>query len=94
MSPDSLGKVVRQLVAHSAGLARLQRLARLPQRFVLVAAAANGADDAAVGVDEHLGADALRRRAVGGDDGDQRDLFAALQRLAERGEDFVVHARL
>ena len=69
-------------------------LARLPERVVLVAAAADGADDAAVGEDEHLGADALRRRAVGRHDGHERHFLAAGERLAEGGEDFVVHCEL
>ena len=92
--PRLCREVVGQLVAHGARLARLQRLARLPQRLVLVAAAADGADDAAVGVDEHLGADALGRGAVGRHDGDERHFLAVLERLAERREDFVVHGEL
>ena len=58
---------------------------------MLVAAAADGADDAAVAEDEHLRADALRRRAVRRHDRHQRRLFAARERLSQRGEDFVVH---
>ena len=54
-----------------------QRLPGLPEGVVLVAAAADGADGAAVGVDQHLGADALRRGAVGDDDGDQRHVLGA-----------------
>ena len=85
------GEVVGELVAHRARLARLQCFARLPQRFVLVAAAADGADDAAIGVDEHLGADALRRRAVGRHDRHERDLFAGFEGLAQRREHLVIH---
>ena len=60
-------------------------------RVVLVASAADGADGAAVGVHQHPGADALRRRPLGGDDGDQRRLFAPLEGLEHSGEDGFVH---
>ncbi len=70
--PGLLGEVVVELVLHGERAALLDGLARLPERLVLVAAAADRADRAPVGVDEHLGADALRRRAGGRHDGDER----------------------
>ena len=69
-------------------------LARLPERVVLVAAAADGADDAAVGVDEHLRADPLRRRAVRRDDRHERRGFAAFERVGDGGKDFRFTMRL
>ena len=92
--PGLFREVVVEIVLDGRRLARLQHLPRLADRVVLVAAAADGADDAAVAEDEHLRADALRRRAVRRHDGHQRGFFAARQRLSERGEDFVVHRRL
>ena len=59
---------------------------------MLVAAAADGADNAAVGEDQHLRADALRRGAVRRHDRHERRFFAAREGLPQRGEDFVVHA--
>ena len=59
-----LREVVVQLVVEQRAAAGGDRLARLPERVVLVAAAADRADRAAVGEDQHLGAGALRRRAV------------------------------
>ena len=61
--PRLLREVVRQLVVQHAWHAGVDRLARFPECVVLVAAAADGADDAPVGEYEHLGADALRRRS-------------------------------
>jgi hypothetical protein len=58
---------------------------------VLVAAAADGADDAAVAEDEHLRADALRRGAVRRHDRHERGFFAAREGFSQRGKDFVVH---
>ena len=69
------------------------RLARLPERVVLVAAAADRADRAAVGEDQHLGAGALRRGAVGADDGDERGRLAARERVGGRGQDLFVQIR-
>ena len=54
-----LGKIVREVVLHQLRLPRLDRFLRLPERVVLVAAAADGAHGAAIGEHEHLGADAL-----------------------------------
>src|SRR4029079_18125502 len=51
-----------------------------------------GADGAAVAEHQHLGADALRRRAGGRDDGDQRRRLPALERVGDGGKDFAVHA--
>ena len=61
--PGLLREVVVELVVHELRLARGDRLARLPERVVLVAPAADRADHAAVAEHEHLCADALRRRA-------------------------------
>ena len=81
----------RQLVVHDLGPAARNRLTRLPERVVFVAAAADGAHGAAVGEDHHFGADALRRRPGGGHDRHQRRRLAALQRVDDRGEDFAIH---
>ena len=62
----------------------------LPERVVLVAAAADGADDPAVGEDEHLGAGPLRRRAVRADDGHKRGRLAARERISGGGQDLFV----
>ena len=62
--PGLLGEVIVELVVHELGTPAGDGLARLPERVVLVAAAADRADDPAVAEDEHLGADALRRRAA------------------------------
>ena len=59
-----LGEIVVELVVEQRLTARVDRVARLQAGVVLVAAAADRADDAAVGKDQHLGAGALRRRAV------------------------------
>ena len=89
--PGLLREVVVQLVLHAERPPRPDRLARLPERVVLVAAAADRADRPAVGVDEHLGADALRGGAGRAGDGDERHLFAARQCFGQRGEDLLVH---
>ena len=86
-----LREVVGQFVVHELRLRARDGLARLPERVVLVAAAANRADHAAVAEDEHLGADALRRRAGGRDDRDERRRLAAIERVGDGGEDFLVH---
>ena len=86
-----LREVVVQLVVDELRLARRDRFARLPERVVLVTAAADRADNAAVAEDEHLGADTLRRRPDGGHDRDERSRFAALERVGHGGEDFLVH---
>jgi hypothetical protein len=69
------------------------RFARLPERVVLVAPAANRPDDAPVAKDQHLGAHALRRRAGGRDDCDERRRLAALERGGDGREDFLVHLK-
>ena len=74
-SPGRSRRSARSGAARPAGG---QRLARLPERVVLVAAAADRADRPAVREDEHLRAGALRRRAARADDGHERDRFAAL----------------
>ena len=89
--PRFLREVVGQLVVHDLGPAARNRLTRLPERVVFVAAAADGAHGAAVGEDHHFGADALRRRPGGGHDRHQRRRLAALQRVDDRGEDFAIH---
>jgi hypothetical protein len=89
--PGLFREVVVQIVLDGLRLARLQHLPRLADGVVLVAAAADGADDAAVGKDQHLRADALRRRSRGRHDRDERHFFAPLQGIGQRGEDFVVH---
>ena len=64
-----------------------------PERVVLVAPAADGADHPAVAKDQHLGADTLRRRPGGGDDRHERRRFAAFERVSDRREDFLVHSQ-
>ena len=59
-----LREVVVELVVEQRAPAGRDGFARLPERVVLVAAAADRADRAAVGEDEHLGAGPLRRRSV------------------------------
>ena len=66
------------------------RLARLPERVVLVAAAADGADRAAVGEHQHLRAGALRRRSLRAHDRHERDRLAALERVGGGGKDLLV----
>ena len=92
MRPGLLDEVVVEVVLDEGRLAGGDRLARLAERVVLVAAAADRADDAAVGEDQHLGADALRRRAVGADDRHQRARLAALERRGGGGKDLLVQA--
>jgi hypothetical protein len=87
-SPTSSANVVVQLVLDIQRLARVNRFARLPERIVFVAAAADRADRAAVRVDEHLGADALRGRPRGRGDRDERDLLSMVECLGQRGKDF------
>ena len=86
-----LCEVVVEVVLDGGGLASFEDLPRLANGVVLVTAAADGADDAAIAEDEHLGADALRRGTVRRHDGHQRGFFATGERFSERGEDFVVH---
>ena len=62
----------------------------LQARFVLVAAAANRPDGAAVGEDEHLRPGALRRRSVRAHDGDERDGLAARQGVRSGRQDVFV----
>src|SRR6185369_1413419 len=87
-----LREVIVQLVVHELRRPAEDRLARLPERVVLVAAAADGPDDPAVTEDEHLRADALRRRPGGRHDRDERGRFPALERIRDSGEDFAIHA--
>ena len=49
-------------------------------------------DHAAVGEDEHLGADALRRRALRANDRHERCGLPALQRVGDRLEHLFVHS--
>src|SRR5262249_29668848 len=91
--PVLLREVVVELVVGECRTPGSQRVARLAERVVLVAAAADGTDGAPVGVDEHLRADALRRRALRADDGHERDRLAAAKRLACGGQDFLVQIR-
>ena len=93
MRPDSCDEVVVEVVVHERRLAGGDGLARLAERVVLVAAAADGADGPAVGEDEHLRAGALRRRAVGADDRHERARLAALERGRRGGQDFFVQIR-
>ena len=86
-----LGEIVGQLVVDELRPAVGDRLPRLPERVVLVAPAANRPDDAPVAEHQHLGAHALRRRAGRGDDRDERGRLAALERVGDGGEDFLVH---
>ena len=89
--PRLLREIVGQLVVQQLRPAVGDRLARLPERVVLVAAAADRADDAPVGEDEHLRADALRGRSKRRDNRDERGRLAALERVGDGGEDFPVH---
>ena len=86
-----LREVVVELVLHVQRPAGLDRFAGFPEGVVLVAAAANRADGPAVRKDQHLGADALRRGAGGGHDGDEGNFLPAIQGLREGGEDLLVH---
>ena len=62
--PGLLREVVVQLVLDVQRATVRDRLAGFPERVVLVTAAADRADRAAVRVDEHLGPNALRRGPV------------------------------
>ena len=86
-----LGEVVVQVVLDELRLARLNRFLRLPERVVLVAAAADGADRAAVGKHQHLRAHALRRRPLGRHDRHERRVLAALERLGQRLKNLLGH---
>jgi hypothetical protein len=86
--PYGPGITERMLIPYYGGL---NWLARLPERVVLVTAAADRAHGAAVCVDEHLGADALRGGSGRRDDGHEGHFFAALERGGQRGEHFLVH---
>ena len=77
---------------HELRFAIRDRLASLPERVVFVTAAANGADHTSIGEHEHLRADALRGRAGGRHDRDQRSGFAALERVADGGKDLSIHS--
>ena len=89
-----LREVVVQLEVHEGLAARLRCASRAFEAgVVLVAAAADGADGPAVGVDQHLGAGPLRRRSARAHDGHERDRLAALERVSRRGEDFLVQMR-
>ena len=88
-----LREVVVEVVVEQRAAAGRDRFARLPEGVVLVAAAADRADRAAVGEDEHLRAGPLRRRAVGADDRHERGGFAARERVGGRGEDLLVQIR-
>jgi hypothetical protein len=67
------------------------RLPGFPERIVLVAAAADGADDTAVREDEHLGADPLRRRSERRHDRHERGRLASLERIRHGAEDLSIH---
>jgi hypothetical protein len=86
-----LGEIVGQLVVDELWPAIGDGLLCLPERIVLVTAAANRPDDAAVAEHEHLGAHALRRRAGRGHDRDERSRFPPFERIGDGGEDFLVH---
>ena len=89
--PGFLDEIVVEVVLDERGTPRRDRLARATERVVLVAAAADRADGAAVGEDEHLRADPLRRRADGADDRHERRGFTALERGRRGGQDLIVH---
>ena len=78
-----LGEVVVQVVVGEGGAPGLEGQPGLAERILFVAAAADGAERAAVLEDEHPGADALRRRALRADDGDQRHRLAARECLVD-----------
>src|SRR5436190_14925030 len=86
-----LGEIIGEIVFDEPWLAREQRFPCLPQRVVLIAAAADGAGHPSVRVHEHLRPNALRRGSLRRDDGDERHFFAALERLDELAQDFLAH---
>src|SRR4051794_37042525 len=67
-----LREVIVQLVVHELRLPVRDGFASLPERIVLVTAAADRADQPPVGEDQHLRPDTLRSRPGGRDDGDER----------------------
>ena len=79
---------------HHLGPPAQDRLARFAEGVVLVTAAADRPDNPAVGEDEHLGADALRRRSGGRDDRDERRRLAAIEGGRDGGKDFAVHGTI
>ena len=81
----------REVVGDEPRPAALDRLARPPGHLRLEAAAADRADDAAVGVDEHARAGLLRGRALGRHDGHERRALAPRLGLERRLED-LAHA--
>src|SRR5215470_1445337 len=87
-----LGEIVVELVVNELGSPARDRFAGLPERVVLVAPAADGADDPAVTEDEHFGADPLRGRTSRRHDRHQRRRLAAVERLGHSREDFLVHS--
>ena len=88
-----LGEVVVEVVVEQRAAAGGDRFARFPEGVVLVAPAADRADRAAVGEDEHLRARPLRRRAVGADDGHERGRLAARERVGGGRQDLFVQTR-
>ena len=89
--PGLLREIVVQLVLNVQRATVRDRLAGFPERVVLVTAAPDRADRAAVRVDEHLCPNALRRGPMGGDDRDERNFFPALECLRQGGKDLLVH---
>ena len=88
-----LSEIVVEIVVEQRAPAGRDGFAGLPEGVVLVAPAANRADRAPVGEDEHLGARPLRRRSVGAHDRDERGRLAPRQRVGCCGEDLLVHIR-
>src|SRR5262249_41113649 len=89
--PGLLREVVVELVVDELRPPAADRLARLAKRVVLVAAAADRADDPAVAEHEHLGPDPLRCGTGGRHDRDQRRRLSAFQGVSDGGEDLSVH---
>ena len=88
-----LREIVVQFVVEERLPAGRDRVARLQAGVVLVAAAADRADRAAVREDQHLGAGPLRRGSPRAHDRHERDGFAAPEGIRRGGENFLVQMR-
>src|SRR5262245_18491477 len=89
--PGLLREIVVELVVHELRPSIEDGFARLAEGIVLVAATADGSHQTAITKHEHLGPNALRRRASRRNDGDERRGLTALERFGDGGEDLLVH---